>query len=84
MGIPWLLGNQNNYRQNCYRSYNYSNGDCFEGEYKDGYYLKDQPLRYSSKLNSKLEGYKTFCSEIGFTPGTEKFGDCVLEAMKKG
>ena len=34
--------------------------------------------------NSKIERYKIFCSEIGFTPGTEKFGDCVVEAMKKG
>ena len=38
----------------------------------------------TSSSNSKLDEYKTFCSEIGFTPGTEKFGDCVLEAMKKG
>ena len=35
-------------------------------------------------LNSKIESYKSFCSEIGFTPGTEKFGKCVVEAMKKG
>ena len=34
--------------------------------------------------NPKIEEYKSFCSEIGFTPGTEKFGECVVEAMKKG
>ena len=34
--------------------------------------------------NLKIEKYKSFCSEIGFTPGTEKFGECVVEAMKKG
>ena len=38
----------------------------------------------TSNSNSKIEGYKNFCSEIGFTPGTEKFGECVVEAMKKG
>jgi len=38
----------------------------------------------TSTLNSKIEGYKNFCLDIGFTPGTEKFGECVVEAMKKG
>jgi len=38
----------------------------------------------TSTSNSKIEEYKSFCSEIGFTPGTEKFGECVVEAMKKG
>ena len=38
----------------------------------------------TSTSNSKIEGYKNFCSEIGFTAGTEKFGECVVEAMKKG
>ena len=54
-----------------------------EGIWKDDKFLYTQkkPI-YNS--NSKLDKYKSFCSEIGFTPGTEKFGDCVLEAMKKG
>ena len=34
-------------------------------------------------LNSKLEEYKSFCLEIGFTPGSEKYGGCVVEVMKK-
>ena len=38
----------------------------------------------NSISNSKFEEYKSFCSEIGLTPGTEKYGDCVVEAMKKG
>ena len=38
----------------------------------------------TSTLNAKIEEYKSFCSEIGFTPGTEKFGECVVEAIKKG
>lgn len=37
----------------------------------------------SSTSNSKIEGYKTFCAEIGFTPGTKQFGECVVEVMKK-
>jgi len=36
-----------------------------------------------STSNPKIDGYKSFCSEIGFIPGTEKYGDCILEAMKK-
>ena len=38
----------------------------------------------TSTSNPKIEEYKSFCSEIGFTAGTQKFGECVLEAMKKG
>lgn len=34
--------------------------------------------------NPELQKYKSFCQEIGFVQGTEKFRDCVLEAMKKG
>ena len=33
--------------------------------------------------NSKLDSHKEFCKEIGFTPGTEKFGDCVMKLMDK-
>ena len=61
--------------------YIYASGKVQEGIWKDGKFM------YSNKPNStsnlKIEGYKTFCSEIGFTPGTEKFGECVVEAMKK-
>ena len=50
---------------------------------------KDDKVQYSQEKttptsNPKIEEYKSLCSEIGFTPGTEKFGDCVVEAMKKG
>ena len=57
------------------------------GRVKEGIW-KDDKFMYAKKptptSNSKIEGYKNFCSEIGFTPGTEKFGECVVEAMKKG
>ena len=54
-----------------------------EGIWKDNKFLYNQK-KPTSTLNPKIEEYKSFCSEIGFTPGTEKFGDCVVEAMKKG
>ena len=55
-----------------------------EGVFKDSvfqYAQKKSPN--NSNSNSKLTKYKQFCEEIGFNPGTEKFADCVLEAMKK-
>jgi len=30
-----------------------------------------------------LDKHKKFCEEIGFTPKTEGFGDCVLKLMDK-
>ncbi len=57
--------------------------------YREGIF-KDDVFQYAQKKssnnsnsNSKLNKYKEFCEEIGFKPGTEKFADCVLEAMKK-
>ena len=32
---------------------------------------------------SSLEKYKSDCAEIGFTVGTEKFGECVLELRRR-
>ena len=37
----------------------------------------------SSKNNSTYNSQKDFCSEIGFKPGTESFGNCVLKMMEK-
>ena len=51
-----------------------------EGIWKDDKFFyakkKEKPTPSS---NSKLDRYKNFCAEIGFTPGTEKFGDCVMQ-----
>ena len=63
-------------------TYTYNNGKVKEGIWKDGKFMYAKKLTSSS--NPKIEEYKSFCSEIGFTPGTEKFGECVVEAMKKG
>ena len=59
----------------------------YDGKVEEGIWKKDK-FMYKNKLtstsNPKIEEYKSFCSEIGFTPGTEKYGECVVEAMKKG
>jgi hypothetical protein len=34
-------------------------------------------------LADALDDYKSTCKDIGFKPGTEKFGDCVLKLKKK-
>jgi hypothetical protein len=34
-------------------------------------------------LADSIEDYKDTCKEIGFKPGTEKFGDCVLKLKRK-
>ena len=72
-----------NGKLNGYAKVIYANGDINEGIWKDDKFLYPQK-KPTSTLNPKIEGYKSFCSEIGFTPGTEKFGECVVEAMKKG
>ena len=54
-----------------------------EGIWKDDEFQYAQKKSSgSSNSSSKLNKYKEFCEEIGFTPGTEKFGECVLQAMK--
>ena len=37
----------------------------------------------SSNKNVSYNSQKEFCSEIGFEPGTESFGNCVLKMMEK-
>ena len=37
----------------------------------------------SSKNNTTYNSQKDFCSEIGFEPGTESFGNCVLKMIDK-
>ena len=59
----------------------YADGKVEEGIWKDSKFMYAKKL--TSTSNPKIEGYKSFCLEIGFTPGSEKFGECVVEAMKK-
>ena len=44
--------------------------------------FKDDVFQYAQK-KSKLDEYKDFCKEIGFTPKTESFGNCVLKLMDR-
>jgi len=76
------VGKYKNNVRNGQGKYTYADGTITEGIFKDGKFMYENKPTPTS--NSKIEGYKTFCSEIGFTPGTEKFGECVVEAMKKG
>ena len=57
-----------------------------EGIFKDDEFLYEEKRSEntsSSSGNSELDNHKEFCKEIGFTPGTEKFGDCVMKLMDK-
>ena len=62
----------------------WADGIVEEGIWNNGEFMYAKKPTSTPTPNSKIEGYKNFCSEIGFTPGTEKFGECVVEAMKKG
>ena len=66
-------------------TYTYADGTVEEGIWKVGefQYAQKLPANSSSSGNSKLDKHKEFCEEIGFNPGTEKFGDCVMKMMDK-
>ncbi len=55
-----------------------------QGIWKDDKFLYSKKKSKSLSSNSKLDKYKRFCETIGFDLGTEKFADCVVEAMKRG
>ena len=52
-----------------------------EGIFKDDEFLYAETRKKTEP--SKIDKYKSTCEEIGFTPGTEKFGDCVMKLMDK-
>ena len=52
-----------------------------EGIFKDDEFLYAETKE--KKEPSKLDKYKSTCEELGFVPGTEKFGDCVMKLMDK-
>ena len=75
-------GEWKNNKLNGFAKVTYADGTIEEGIWKDDKFMYAK--KPTSTSNPKIEEYKSFCSEIGFTPGTEKFGECVVEAMKKG
>jgi len=75
-------GEWKNNKLNGFAKVTYADGTIEEGIWKNDKFLYSQK-KPTSTSNPKIERYKSFCSEIGFTPGTQKFGECVVEAMKK-
>ena len=79
------VGEFKNGKLNGYATRYHIDGSIFkEGIWENDKFLYSQNKSTASSSNSKLDKYKSFCEEIGFVQGTEKFGDCILEAMKKG
>ena len=75
-GSKWV-GAWENDNLNGYAITYYADGSINqEGIFKDDVFL------YAQK-KSKIDKLKDICKEIGYTPKTEKFADCVLELMKK-
>ena len=72
---------ENNKRHGYAIQYNADGSIRREGIFKDDEFLYAETRE--KKEPSKLDKYKSTCEEIGFTPGTEKFGDCVMKLMDK-
>ena len=71
----WKYGNLNGYAI----QYNADGSIYREGIFKDDEFLHAKTSE--KKEPSKLDKYKSTCEELGFTPGTEKFGDCVIKLI---
>ena len=75
-GIKWV-GTFENDNLNGYAITYYADGGINqEGIFKDNEFL------YTQK-KSKIDKHKDICEEIGFTPKTVDFGNCVLKLMDK-
>ena len=83
------IGEWENNKQHGQGIKTYTDGRIEEGIWKHNKFMYNKKLtskltsKSTSKSNNKIEEYKSFCSDIGFIPGTEKFGECVLKAMEK-
>ena len=76
------VGEWENDKLNGYAIQYNTDGSIFkEGIFKDNEFLYAVPK--AKKEPSKLDKYKSTCKELGFVPGTEKFGDCVMKLMDK-
>ena len=85
-GSKWVGAWQNG-KLNGYAITHYADGSINqEGIFKDDKFLytekRSKPV-ITPSTDSELDIHKEFCEEIGFTPKTEGFGNCVLELMKK-
>ena len=95
--LPNCPSDQTKRYHNCFGTYTSANGDKYVGEFKDGKKNGKGTYTYTSgtaqegiwkdneflnaQKKSELDEHKDFCTEIGLTPKTEKFGDCVLKLM---
>ena len=70
-------------KRNGQGTYTFSNGEVKEGIWKDDKF-QYKKKKSTPTSNSKIEEYKSFCSKLRFTPGTEKFAECVVDGMNKG
>ena len=52
-------------------------------EYCSSLLLPKTASSNTSSSGDKISGYKSLCTELGFTPGTEKHGECVLKMMEQ-
>ena len=93
------VGEYKDDKRNGQGTYTYANGNKYVGEFRDDKFngrgiktyvngtvedgiWKDWEFQYAQK-KSKLDKHKDTCKEIGFTPKTESFGNCVLKLMDK-
>ena len=85
-GAKWV-GAWENSKLNGHAITYYADGSINkEGIFKDDRFLytekRSKPV-ITPSTDSELDKHKEFCEEIGFTPKTEGFGDCVLKLMDK-
>ena len=63
-------------------TYTFADGRVKEGIWEYGKYLyAKKPSPTVTAKKSPLEKAKEQCAEIGFTKGTEKFGECVMKLL---
>ena len=64
--------------------YTFSNGDILEGMWDKNEFKFKKKINNFISPNPKFKKYKQFCNDIGFTPDTEKFANCVTKLIEKG
>jgi len=76
------IGEFFNNKKDGFGKFIYKNGEILEGFFKDNIFQYEKKKTTETK-KSKLEEYKSFCLDVGFIKGSEKFKECILESMKQ-
>jgi len=65
-------------------TYTFADGRIKEGIWKDGdfQYAKRAAPQRTYNTTQRQSPFKQKCQEIGFTPNTEQFGNCILRLME--